>query len=121
MHRDEHGVLEEQEEGQSLESGPKRVQGTTVLTSETPLLHEEPWWGIADVMNVTKPSTGWALGNVHRCPVMASSIPPGITGGVQPDVKTKISLGIVNKSSDGFSPISGVKTRGSFLKATDIA
>ena len=43
MHRDEHDVLEEQEEGQSLESGPKRVQGTTVLTSETPLLHEGPW------------------------------------------------------------------------------
>lgn len=43
MHRDEHGVLEEQEEGESLESGPKSVQGTTVLTSETPLLHEGPW------------------------------------------------------------------------------
>lgn len=73
------------------------------------------------MMNVTKPGTDRALGNVHRCPVMASSIPPGTTGGVQPDIKTKISLGIGNKSSDGSGPISGVKTRGTFLKATDTA
>lgn len=35
-------------------------------------------------------------------------------------IKAEISMTIRNKSSDGFRPISGVKTRGRSLQATDI-